>query len=160
MAALLCPDRSTFVTGWLLCCQDSLDINNWVDNVNWPPRVSKAVVLSNSPLSGPFTQALCSIGVKLKMSAFKTLYGGQFTLSTQLRRPNFYKISRLLSTSFFQKLISFIQLLCSQVMWQSVVHVQGWHSSYLLAEDFVQITSTDLAESEFCKQRYLLSNAQ
>ena len=156
VASLLCPDRSTFVTDWLLCCQESLDIINWVDNVNWPP----AVVLSNSPLLGPFTQALCSIGVKLKMSAFKTLCSGQFTLSTQLRRPNFYKISQLLSTSFFKKLISFFHLLCCQVMWQLVVHLQGWHSSYLPAEDFVQITSTDLAESEFCKQRYLLSNAQ
>ena len=32
----------------------------------------------------------------LKMSAFESLYGGQFTLSTQLIKPNYIRNLRLL----------------------------------------------------------------
>ena len=67
---------------------------NGVHNVSWPPyRDWKAVVSSVSPSSERMT--LCIIltlmlairsdeGLTLETSAFQSLYGGQFTLSTPL----------------------------------------------------------------------------
>ena len=53
---------------------------NRVDNVNWPPyRDWKADVLSVSPASIRSDE-----GLTLETSAFQSLYGGQFTLSTLL----------------------------------------------------------------------------
>ena len=53
---------------------------NGVDNVNWPPyRDWKADVSSVSPSSIRSDE-----GLTLETSAFQSLYGGQFTLSTPL----------------------------------------------------------------------------
>ena len=60
---------------------------NWVDNVNWPPwRDSKADVLS---VSASWERIK---GLTLETSVFKSPYGGQFTLSTQLIKPNYLVI--------------------------------------------------------------------
>ena len=54
---------------------------NGVDNVNWPPyRDWKADVSSVSPSS----EQMKGEGLTLETSAFQSLYGGQFTLSTPL----------------------------------------------------------------------------
>ena len=59
-----------------------------INYVNWPlSRYLKDDVSSVSPLS------ICSDkGLTLKTSAFESLYGGQFTLSTQLIKPNYLLI--------------------------------------------------------------------
>ena len=60
---------------------------NWVDNVNWLPwRDSKADILS---VSASWERIK---GLTLETSVFKSPYSGQFTLSTQLIKPNYLVI--------------------------------------------------------------------
>ena len=63
--------------------------------MNWPPqRDSEADVSSVSPLSELTFRALAlrqseDKGLTLETSASESLYAGQFTLSTQLIKPNY-----------------------------------------------------------------------
>ena len=57
------------------------DFIGWVDNVNCPwKRI------------GSYRAILPNEGLKLKTSAFESLYGGQFTLSTQLIKPYYFLV--------------------------------------------------------------------
>ena len=73
-------------------------------------------------VTGPFQSCSISIrsdeGLTIEMSAFESLYGGQFTLSTQLIKPNYLVILPTDATpQLFQKLTPFIRMfhfsLCS-----------------------------------------------
>ena len=62
---------------------------NWVDNVNWPPQRD-------------------SKGLTFETSASESLYGGQFTLSTQLMKPNYPEIYGCLFSVQSQKCSSLL----------------------------------------------------
>ena len=67
--------------------QDNLVLSlfiNWVENVNWPQ-------LRGSEVDVPSVSLHQSEGLILETSAetFESLYSGQFTLTTQLIKPNY-----------------------------------------------------------------------
>ena len=73
--------------------------------MNWPTQGdSKADVSSVSPCYvGPNW-----LGLTFKTSAFESLYGGQFTLSAQLIKPNYLTVCKLV---FARNLITYIQII-------------------------------------------------
>ena len=88
---------------------------NGVDNVNWPPYRDWKVDVSSVSLS-----SICSDeGLTLETSAFRSLYGGQFTLSTLLINQIFVLNMRsqlikgwiALTTGSFYPLVSTLQAL-------------------------------------------------
>ena len=74
---------------------------NWVDDVNWIRKLMFGVLA---------LRQICSDeGLTLKTSVYKPLYGGQFTSSTQLIKPNYLVIlCTNTAPQFLQKLIPFI----------------------------------------------------
>ena len=82
-----------YLTLWNL-----ISIMNWADNVNWPPK--------------EFQTYVSSVNLSSERNvSFGTLYGGQFTLSTQftiLNYPVQYTLPPTQHHSFFRNLPLFI----------------------------------------------------